>query len=63
MAKFEFWLSDEDTDRVFALKKKAGQDELTGNEYAKILLQKELHRLHPGTVKYDEAGEIITDNE
>lgn len=56
MAQFEFWLSDEDTDRVFALKAEAGADDLTGNEYARQLLERELHRLHPETVKYDDNG-------
>lgn len=59
MPKFEFYLSNEDFDRLFALKKKAGKDDMTGNEYAKELLVKELHRLQPTKVEYDENGDII----
>lgn len=59
MAKFEFDLSYEDTQRVFALKKDAGMNDMTGNEYAKYLLQRTLHQLHPEQVKYDEDGAII----
>ncbi len=33
--KFEFYLSDEDTDRLFAVKDDKGLSALTGNEYAK----------------------------
>ena len=61
MATFEFWLSSEDTDRLFAIKKKQGKHDLTGNDFAKELLQQELHRLHPKTVKFDECGEEILD--
>lgn len=59
--KFEFYLSDEDTERLFAVKKEdKGKTELTGNEYARELLERELHRLHPSRVKYDdETGERI----
>lgn len=58
--KFEFYLSDDDTERLFAIKENNGKDELTGNEYAKELLEKELYRLHPSRVKYDnETGERI----
>ena len=60
MTEFNFYLSADDTDRLFALKAEAGADDLTGNEYARQLLERELHRLHPETVKYDdETGDII----
>lgn len=52
--KFEFYLSDEDTERLFAVKEDKGKTELTGNEYARELLERELHRLHPSRVKYDD---------
>ena len=32
--KFEFYLSDEDTERLFAVKEDKGKEELTGNDYA-----------------------------
>ena len=58
--KFEFWLSNEDTERLFALKEDQGKDDLTGNEFARELLERELHRLHPQRAKYDdETGERI----
>ena len=56
MAEFSFYLSREDTDRVFALKAEAGEDNMTANEYAQYLLERELHRLYPQTVQYDEDG-------
>lgn len=61
--KFEFYLSNEDTGRVFLLKQKAGKDSLTGNEYAKELLIKELHKLHPRTPRTDDNGEYIIESE
>ena len=61
--KFEFYLSEEDTERLFALKEEEGKDSLTGNEYAKELLEGLLHRKHPEIVRYDEeTGERIRRN-
>lgn len=58
--KFEFYLSEEDTERLFAIKEDKGKENLTGNEYAKELLVKTLHQLHPKIVKYDNnSGERI----
>lgn len=62
MAKFEFDLSYEDTQRVFALKKEAGMNDMTGNEYAKYLLERTLYNLYPEQVKLDEDGAIIPRN-
>ena len=60
MAQFEFWLSAEDTDRVFALKAEAGKADMTGNDFARELLEKTLHKLHPETVRHDEeTGDMI----
>lgn len=60
MIEFSFYLSADDTDRLFALKAEAGADNLTGNEYARQLLESELRRLYPGRVEYDdETGERI----
>ena len=59
MAEFNFYLSYEDTERVFALKAEAGEDDLTGNEYARKLLERELHRLHPERVERDDNGDIV----
>lgn len=58
--KFEFYLSDDDTERLFAVQEDEGKNGLTGNEYAKELVKRELYRLHPDRVKYDEeTGERI----
>ena len=58
--KFEFYLSDEDTERLFAVKEDKGKEELTGNDYARELLERELYRVHANRVKYDdETGERI----
>lgn len=59
MPLFEFWLGDEDTDRLFSIKAAHGKDNLTGNEFARELLEKELYRLHPRMVRFDENGEEI----
>jgi len=58
-AKFEFYLNDDDVERLFAVKEDSGKSNLTGNEFARELLEKELRRLHPRRVQYDEAGERI----
>lgn len=57
--RFEFYLGDEYMDRLFAAKEDSGRNELTANEYAKELLEAELLRLHPKSVKFDENGERI----
>lgn len=57
--KFEFYLSEEDTDRVFILKQLQGEDKMTGNEFAKELLINTLHSQYPSTPKVDESGEYI----
>ena len=58
--KFDFYLSEEDTERLFALKEEEGKDQLTGNEYAKELLHNSLYKMHPERVCFDEdTGERI----
>lgn len=47
MTEFNFYLMDDDTERLFALKAAQGADDLTGNEFAKQLLSETLRRLHP----------------
>lgn len=59
MPMFEFWLGKEDTDRLFSIKAAQGKNDLTGNDFARQLLEKELYRLHPGVVRYDEKEEMI----
>ena len=58
--KLEFYLSDDDVERLFAVKEDSGKHDLTGNEFARELLERELHRLHPRRVRSDdETGERI----
>ena len=59
MPTLEFYISNENLDRLFAIKKQQGKDDLTGNEFAKELLEKELYKLHPRRVELDECGNEI----
>lgn len=59
MTEFTFYLSDSDTDRLWALKEESGEHSLTGNEYAAQLLAQALRQLYPEPVRYNENGEII----
>lgn len=59
MPMLEFWLGAEDTDRLFSVKAAQGKSDLSGNDFARELLEKELHRLHPGVVEFDENEEEI----
>lgn len=54
MTEFNFYLSDKDTDRLYALKEKRGADSMTLNEFAKALLEAELHRLMPALPKEED---------
>ncbi len=51
MAELQFELSREDLDRLYAVKEEWGRAELTGNEFAALLLSTYLYRLHPEQVK------------
>lgn len=59
MVEFSFYLSEDDTDRLFAIKELQGKNDLTGNEFVRMLLEDELYRLFPADVKRDEQGRII----
>lgn len=59
MATFEFYMSDEDLDKVFAIKEIQGKTDLTANEFAAELLHSELYRLFPAKPLYDEGGNLI----
>lgn len=54
MVKFEFYLSDNDYDRLYALKEVDKKDGLTGNEYAAELLSKLLRSRHPEVVNVED---------
>lgn len=57
--KFEFYLSDNDYERLYSVKRSKGKSDMTGNEFAKELLEINLHRLHPSKVRYDENDNEI----
>ena len=57
--RFEFYLSDDDTDRLYAIKESNEKSFFTGNEYAKELLENQLHKIHPEKVEFDENGKLI----
>lgn len=59
MTEFTFYLSDDDTARLWALKEEARERNLTGNEYAAQLLAQALRQLYSEPVRYNENGEII----
>ena len=51
-------ISDEDMNRLYAIKKKLGKDDLTPSEFALDILEYELRRMHPRKVEFID-GEII----
>ena len=51
MVKFQFYLSDEDYDRLYAIKQDWGRNDLTGNDFAALLLSSYLHQIHPQRVE------------
>lgn len=58
--KLEFYLSDDDYDRLLALGKKEGKDNMYVNDYAKDIVENYLYKHHPQRVVFDEdTGEII----
>lgn len=59
MTEFNFYLSEADTERLFAIKKLQGRDDLTGNEFARLLLENELYRLFPAVPQYDDNGQLL----
>lgn len=58
MTEFSFYLSEEDTNRLFACKQLEGLDHMTGNEYAKKLLEAALWRMFPAPPRYDDDGNL-----
>ena len=59
MVKFEFYLYDNDYDRLYAIKKIQGKSNLNGNEFAAELLSSLLYKLFPATSEYDDDGRLI----
>lgn len=58
MTEFNFYLSEADADRLFAIKELQGRDDLTGNEFARLLLEGELWRLFPAVPQFDDDGNV-----
>lgn len=61
MVKFELYMSEEDTEKIFALKEEAGEryDDYTANDYAELLLHKIVNQQFPGKVPHDENGDRV----
>lgn len=51
MVKIEFYISDEDYDLLYELKEKYNKNDLTGNEYAKLLLELKMIELNRNDIK------------
>lgn len=52
--KLEFCISEENMERLWAIKEAQGKNDLTGNEFAKELLESVLCQLHPGKVENED---------
>lgn len=52
--EFNFYLSDDDFNKLYAIKEQQGKNNMTGNEFARELLENEIYRLHPGRVVQEE---------
>ena len=59
MTEFNFYLSDNDTERLFAIKKLQGRDNMTGNDFARELLESALYRPFPAVPEVDENGNVL----
>lgn len=59
MRELNFYISDEDMDRLFLIKDIQGKHNLTGNDFARELLERELYRLSPATPRFNEEGELL----
>lgn len=59
MTEFSFYLSETDTDRLFAVKALQGRQAMTGNEFARLLLERELYRLFPAEPEFNDDGKLM----
>lgn len=57
--EMNFNISRANAERLFAIKKLLGKDNLTGNDFAAELLEKELERLFPPVPQYDDNDNLI----
>lgn len=58
MTELNFYISGEDMNRLFLIKDIQGKHSLTANDFARELLERELHRLFPPAPQYDEDGQL-----
>lgn len=59
MPDINFYLTNSAMDRLFAIKKLQGKDDLTGNEFAAQMLEDELYRLFPVAPDFDDRGNLL----
>lgn len=59
MTDFTFCLTEEDTDRLYTIKLLQGERELSGNDFAKKLIERELYRMFPARPRYSDSGELL----
>lgn len=59
MPDINFYLTNSAMDRLFAIKKLQGKDDMTGNEFAAQMLEDELYRLFPVAPNFDEHGNLL----
>ena len=58
MREFTIYLSEDDTNRLYAIMDLQGRHELSGNQFATELLENALFGLFPAVPDFDDAGEI-----
>lgn len=46
MVKFEFYLSEEDFNRLYEIKDQQGKQYMTGNDFARQLLEEKIYMLY-----------------
>ncbi len=63
MEKIEILLSEVDTDRLYAVKKLLGHEDLSGSQFAGELLADKLYEMFPGRPDFDENGNILNEHE
>ena len=57
--ELNFYLSDKDAARLFAIMELQGKHNVTGNEFARQLLEQALWNLFPDTPEYDEEERLV----
>ena len=61
--ELNFYLSNNDSDRLFAVKNLTGNNDLTANEFAEKLLSNLLQHVFPKAPRYSEHGELLNPEE